>query len=204
MIKINTGPYIIPSVPVNTLVRAYNLNNVTSLQNTQNPYEGKVGQSATSDPELYKSSLGTPVVIDLTLDSVTYNDFNTNQVKTTDSITFVTVLCTVHQSKNIITTSINNRPGTVKEYIGLGDYEVTINGIITGENGKMPEQEIQALKRMLDAPVAIPVTSRFLNLLGIYYLVVKDYDIPQEPGGISTQPYTIECLSDEQYQALLL
>lgn len=163
-------------------------------------------ESFEGDPALYASKLGTPVVIDLTFGGFPY--FETvagNEVERySDPLTLVTVLCHVHQSKNIVQTSIPYRDGTIKEYIGLGDYEITIEGKITGENGKMPEQEIQALHRILKAKATIPITNRWLNLLGIFYIVVKDYNLPQQPGGISYQDFSIECLSDETYTAQLL
>lgn len=177
------SPIVIPSVPLAQLIRTFNLTAIRPL--------------AVRDPELYKSSLGTPVVIDLTFNSVTYTDFVQNRQVTTEQVRLQTVLCTVTRPSIIVKTQIQGRNGTVKEYISKDDYSVTINGIIAGENGQYPESAALALQRMCEAPVAIPVVSRFLNGLGIYNIVVEDYSMPQTAGGISKQEFTINSISDE-------
>ena len=190
-------PYIIAAVPVAALIRTYNLAAIPALTVRDNPYEGKVNQAVTRDPELYKSTLGTPVVIDVTFRSVTYTDFVQNRQITTDQVRLETVLCTVSRPTIIVKTQIQGRNGTVKEYISKDDFQVTINGIIAGQNGQYPAAEALAVQRMAEAPVAIPVVSRFLNGMGIYNIVVEDYSMPQAAGGISRQDFTINAISDE-------
>ena len=53
-----------------------------------------------------------------------------------------------------------------------------------------------ALREVLRAPITIEVVNPHLNKLGVQYLVIESYDIPQEAGGISYQRYTINCISD--------
>lgn len=191
------SPIVIPSVPLSQLIRTFNLASVRPLAVRDNPFDGKINQADDRDPELYKSSLGTPVVIDLTFNSVTYTDFIQNRQVTTEQVRLQTVLCTVTRPSIVVKTQIQGRNGTVKEYISKDDYAITINGIIAGENGQYPENQALALQRMCEAPVAIPVVSRFLNGLGIYNIVVEDYSMPQVAGGISKQEFTINSISDE-------
>lgn len=193
---VNSQGVIIKSVPIQQLIRIYNLDRVQNLKVIDNPYTGKVNQDAQKDAELYTSPLGTPVVINLKFASVEYTDLLTGRQKFTNELTFDTVLCTVSQAKRIVRTEIQGADGTVKEYIGLDDYNVQINGIICGDNGRYPAAEVDALKRMLDAPVAIPVISSYLNRLGVYNVVVQDYSLPQEAGGYSKQDFSIMALSD--------
>lgn len=190
-------PYVIAAVPLASLIRQYSLTSIKPLTVRDNPYDGKINQTDDRDPELYKSALGTPVVIDLTFQSVTYTDFVQNRQVTTDRVRLETVLCTVSRPTIIIKTQIQGRNGTVKEYISKDDYQITINGIIPGENGQYPEDGALAVQRMAEAPVPIPVVSRFLNGMGIYNIVVTDYSMPQVAGGISRQDFTINAISDE-------
>lgn len=192
-----TKTVVIPNVPLTQLVRTFNVTNVRPLADTNNPYEGVIDQSDFRDKSLYKSALGTPVVIDLLFKSVTYTDFNKNRQVTTDEVRLQTVLCTVSRPSIIVKTQIQGRNGTVKEYISKDDYVITINGIISGQNGQYPETEALALQRIADAPVAIPVVSRFLNALEIFNIVVEDYSMPQTAGGISKQEFTINSISDD-------
>ena len=164
--------------------------------NTKNEYTGKIDQTVTKDVSPFPSSaLGTPVMQLLKLLSVTYTDFNGKTI-TTPEVSYDTVLLIVSQGKKIITTEIQGRDGTVKEYIGLDDYNVSINGMILGRNGSYPANAMADLKSVLDAPVALPVACTYLNNLGIYSLVVKEYTIDQEAGGYSKQNFSITALSE--------
>lgn len=193
----NTKNIVIPQAPVGQLLRAFNIANLRPPAIRENNFDGRVPQPVEPDPALYTSLLGTPVVIDLTLGSVTYTDFVSRRKITTTEIVLQTVLCTVSRPSILVKTQIAGRNGTVKEYISKDDHYVTINGIITGQNGVMPALDVLELKSALDAPVPLPVSSRFLNNLGVYNIVVEDVAMPQEAGGISKQAFTISAVSDE-------
>lgn len=191
-----------------------NLSNIETLLGNKTPYpvfafsSGKliprektgpddytVDQGTPGDKELYRSSLGTPVLSNLIIESVTYTG-DDGRERTTPRLQFDTILLTVSQSKNIVKTAIQGVPGTVKEYISLGDFEVTIQGIITAENGIYPRAEVSDLQAVLLAPVALPVSSWYLQLWDIDSLVVEKYTVPQEAGGYSSQAFSIDCTSD--------
>jgi len=176
------------------LTRHFVMQNVKVIMPSKQNFN--IGEGNASDKELYKSSLGTPVLTDLTFEEGSY--------KVQDGRTFAfvknvqaTVLITLQQTKKIVKTEIQGRDGTVKEYIGMGDYAVTINGILTGNNGQFPIDQLQLLKAVLIAPIAINVTSRYLQLFDIYQIVVESFNIGQQEGGYSYQPFTINAVSDE-------
>jgi hypothetical protein len=52
-----TKTVVIPNVPLTQLVRTFNVTNVRSLADRDNPYEGKNNQLDDRDLELYKSAL---------------------------------------------------------------------------------------------------------------------------------------------------
>ena len=98
--------------------------------------------------------------------------------------------------RKIIKTEIQGRDGTVKEYIGKGDAEITVNGIITGKNGVYPRSQVNELKKWLDAPVSKGVLSWWLQNLGINNMVVNSFSIPQVQGGYSYQMFSFSASSD--------
>ena len=205
---VNTQGITIPSAPIAELVRVYNMSNIRPLNAADNKFEvasnSNKYMNQSADPKLYNSVLGTPVFANLKFLSVSYVDAKTGLKKTTDELVFDTVLLTINQAKKIIKTEIQGGDGTVKEYIGLDDYHVVINGIICGGNGHYPMNEVLSLKKMLDCPFEIPVVCTFLNAMDIHYLVVDDYSLPQEAGGYSQQNFTINALSDEPLEILIL
>jgi len=166
------------------------------------PGNYNIPQGSPKDEPLSTSALNTPVYSNIHFLDVEYTD-NQGRVITTNGKIYDAVLITVSQAKKIITTEIQGRDGTVKEYIGLDDYQVVVNGIITGANGIHPVDEIAQLKKMLDAPVAIDVACAYLQNLGIQSLVVMDYVFEQQAGGYSYQTFSITFKSDVPQQLRL-
>lgn len=162
---------------------------------TVNAYDGKVPQNYTPDEPVAISQLGTPVYSNLDIQGGTYTD-NDNNTINYPSITLDAVLFVVTQSKNIVITNVQGRNGSIKEYISDDDYNITITGIIAGQNNVYPKTEVLALKKILDSPVAINVNSWFLNQFGVHSIVVKDYNFNQEAGRNSQQAFSISAISD--------
>ncbi|GAA4349793.1 hypothetical protein GCM10023185_06810 [Hymenobacter saemangeumensis] len=112
-------------------------------------------------------------------------------------------LVEVSQDKNIVTTEVQGRNGTVKEYISDGDYSITIKGILASDpfdgrySRRYPEREVQALRQLIALPEALPVTGRLFRMLGIRSLVIKGHSWPTLPGFTNLQAYELRCLSDE-------
>lgn len=200
---------IIPA-SLNQLIRAYNINSVVVSGRNSNPYDGKIDKTVTSDSpltidtgyNLLGTTLGNPVYTRLTIQSGSYIDQYGN-VQTYPRIDLEGVLLTVHRHKNIVKTEIQGRNGTVKEYIGDSDYEVGISGIITGLNGSYPLSAVQQLNRVLDAQIPLTMTSRYLQTLGINYLVIEDADIDQESGGYAYQKFSMKASSDIAQQIII-
>lgn len=112
-------------------------------------------------------------------------------------------LVEISRDKLIVTTEVQGRDGTVKEYISNGDYAVTIKGILASDpfDGRYarryPAREVQLLKQLCDLPEAIPVTGRLFKIFGIHNLVIKGVSWPTLPGFTNLQAYELRCLSDE-------
>lgn len=198
-------PYnIIPLGPaVRALTLTYKLDHRPPVVKNDNPYDSKIPQGLPTEPMLYKSILGTPVVTDIVLQGGSYTNGETGKVITFPEIVLVTVLVTMSQPKRIIRTEIQGRDNTVKEYIGMDDYQITINGTIPGANGIFPYEDVADLHSLLRAPVTIKVVSAYLQLFDIFNIVVLDFSFDQEAGGISQQNFTINCISDKPIELLI-
>ena len=115
-----------------------------------------------------------------------------------------TVLFNVNQAKNIVRTSINGRDGTIKEYIGLDDYEVNIKGVICGENGVYPYDHVKNLVDFCRYDQSLGIISKFLNeLFEINEVVIKDYAFEQSEGSYSYQKFEINCWSEKPVEILI-
>ena len=163
---------------------------------TINRYAQNIPKTTNADKPIGTSKLGTPVYSDIIFQAGSYEGPTQGQTISFPQVQLQAVLMTVDQAKVIIKTEIAGRNGTAKEYIGLSDYQISINGIITGDNGVRPTQDISNLKKMLDAPVVIQVASSFLQEMGIDNIVVDSYNLPEMEGGRAYQTFTISCSSD--------
>lgn len=118
-------------------------------------------------------------------------------------------LVEVARRKNIITTDIQGRNGSVKEFISTGDYAVTIKGILAADPTqgqyarRYPTREVQALKELTSLTESVPVSGRLFKLFGIRNLVIQDEAWPPLPGFTNLQAYELRCLSDEPLELLL-
>jgi hypothetical protein len=147
-----------------------------------------------------KSKFGLPVFDAIRFEEVRYTS-NDGRNLTVPTFDIGTVLCEVNQPRNIVKTAIAGRDGTVKEYIGKGDYEVNIRGVLVSLYQNVPPKD--ALTNLLgfcDAPVEFNVTSSFLAYFGIYTMVCDDYAFKQIEGSRNMIGFQMRCLSDYPYE----
>jgi hypothetical protein len=114
-----------------------------------------------------------------------------------ETIKLETVLIDVSQTKNIVTTAVQGRNGTVKEYISLGDYEVRIRGaIVTERSDAYPYNQTRDFHKLLIQSNLLKVVAEYLRLFDIYSIVVKSFSFPQQEGFQNMQQFEINAISD--------
>lgn len=190
------------------LIKSFGLQGVSTLI-----YQGKIKPVVQDDP-LYKSpTLGTPVFSNLNFAPITIG----GQVYKCPIID--TVLFTVNQNKNIVKTMIQGGVGTVKEYIGMGDFNINIKGIITGKNGVRPKQDILDFMKFLAYNQSLQITSDYLNkeiqyfvpnydtgsgsFEGVNELVIERYENSQEEGSYSYFKFEIDAISERPVELII-
>lgn len=151
----------------------------------------------TPDDPIKNSVLGTPIWSNLKFPKGNYQTLD-GEIIAFEGIEIDSVIMTVSQSKNVITTAVQGRNGTVKEYIADGDFVIQISGALCGPQMDVyPEAEFANLLEILRAPVSVKVESEFLSFFGISEIVVTNFETPQTQGFRNMQYFTIGALSDE-------
>ena len=130
------------------------------------------------------------------------------------SLLFQEVVISVSQERNIVTTSLQGRDGTIKEYISNGDYGITLDIALTDYEGEPDEQtdeefllpkqdypisRVETLRKLLTTPQTVEVESDFLYAFGIRSAVVTSFSLQQETHS-NPQSVQIQMLSDEPYE----
>jgi hypothetical protein len=156
-------------------------------------------QGLSTDPELYKSMLGTPVLSEVALSGGRYTRWTGRQQ---ESLSFPTIripeaIVEVSRAKRIVTTQVAGRDGTFKEYVSADDYQVVIRTVLASDSYQYPRDQVDALKAVENANVAINVSGRALEIHGISRLVIQEARWPTPGNLVNVQPVELICLSDE-------
>lgn len=91
--------------------------------------------------------------------------------------------------------------GSIKERWAQDDYEVTIEGVFIGTDGRYPEADVARLKNFCEA-ASVTALSPLLEVFGISRLVIESWEMPFTAGQ-ANQNYTIKAYSDDVYKLLL-
>ncbi|MBF2708784.1 DUF6046 domain-containing protein [Flavobacterium soyangense] len=120
-------------------------------------------------------------------------------------------IITVNQEKNIVTTPMQGRDGTVKEYISDGDFTISVDAAVSSyaidqktqsdfnDSQAYPLSQLEDVIATLKIKDTLEVHSDFLTLFGITNVVVKTYGMVQETHS-NRQSFNIQILSDTPYE----
>lgn len=113
-------------------------------------------------------------------------------------------LVSLSVSKQIIRSEVTNRPGSVKEYINLDDYQIKIVGLLCNHDGiALPFEKIEDLNNLLTPGVALEVESKLLNACGIFNVVVRNHEFKATGKFTNVMPYEINLWSDHPIELSL-
>lgn len=161
-----------------------------------------------SDPTAYKSYLGTPVYSPLELlDDKPTTGIVAGQI--TQGVAPILLRCdnavlTVEIETNIVKTNIQGRDGTIKEYIGLGDFSVQCEGtIVSPYPSFFPEDDFRKLVDWLTRPRQLNIASDFLLLFGITTLVIERRKWEQIRGSRNEVSFSFTASSDRSEEIIL-
>ena len=92
--------------------------------------------------------------------------------------------------------------GTIKENWAVGDYNVTISGVIVATNKEELEQAVMAIDGVCRERKSVRVTCPLLNeQYGITHIAIGQLQLPFTPGELNQQ-FTITAWSDTSHQLL--
>lgn len=169
----------------------FTLNTQGLTANNQAPFT----QNVTREQGYGNGDLGSPV---LSFFEFKEGAFVTGSGETVSytGVRLTSVLVDITQTKNIVTTAINGRNGTVKEYVSDGDYVIVLTGKIVSSNNIYPVAEVRALKELMAVPDSLEFSCPFLEQFDITNVVVTDFTLNESEGFRNEQPFTISLLSD--------
>jgi len=102
----------------------------------------------------------------------------------------------VSRSKNIVTTAVQGRDYTIKEFISNNDHNITVNGIIASNGTGYPTAEVVVLRKLMEHKGELKITNSVLHKLGIFELVITDFNFPGNDGVKNIQPFSFNAISE--------
>lgn len=149
------------------------------------------------DEQIAISLLGTPVYSNLVINKGQYQDVVTGEIIRFEGIRIDSVLFNVSREKNIVSTEIQGRDGSIKELIASKDYQINISGyLVSNQINVAPIELKNTLIQICNAKIAVEVVSSFLNDFGIYSMVIQSYQMAEVQGKRSLIEFSLSCLSD--------
>jgi len=132
------------------------------------------------------------------------NPYQPNSVRETiEGLPLDVALISVSQQKNIVMTAVQGKPGTVKEFTSMGDYQINVKGALVGDGSyDYPEERVRQLVRLLEVPDSLEVASQYLQIFNVQDVVVESYDFPQREGYQNVQLVDINMVSDRPVRAV--
>lgn len=108
----------------------------------------------------------------------------------------------VSTKNNIVLTTVQGRDYSRKEYVSGGDFEISINGMITSKFPDVyPEGEVSKFLRLMQFKGVLDCDNTILRQFGITQLIVLNYNLPH-PTCRNVQPYAMQCVAVEPAEVI--
>lgn len=132
------------------------------------------------------------------LGGIIYSNVILDGTSATGGITINDCLVGISNSKNVVTTPISGRNGTIKEYINRGDYQINISGMIMSNiDNVFPVDRVRKFIRICEKEEAISFSNAFANHYNITSVVVIDYKLAEKQAVRNGVPFSLSLISDD-------
>jgi hypothetical protein len=109
--------------------------------------------------------------------------------------------------KRIVDTPLTERRGSVKEFVSMDDYKISIKGFFIGHKGEFPEADIAQWKDTMEVNEAIEISSVLTDIFlltpehgGQDRVVVEDFELMDNQGIEHVRGYQISLVSDQIFE----
>ena len=112
-------------------------------------------------------------------------------------------LISIRGKKNIVSTPMVGRKGTVKELISMDDYEIRIQGVALDTD--WPDDQLATIKEIYSVNESVQLkcalTDIFMDEEDM--VVIKSIDIPEMKGVEHAQTYSLDLETDRSFELIM-
>ena len=107
-------------------------------------------------------------------------------------------------AKNIKSTPTAGGKVTVKELINIHDYKLQIRGFaINFEDNDYPYEDVETMKELYVPNKSLDIYSDLCEIFEINNVVVEELDLSEVVGIQNVQPFTLNLLSDDDFDVIV-
>jgi hypothetical protein len=144
-----------------------------------------------------KSRLGTPIYEQIEIPAFSYEDRDGNVIEYPDFIFPPTTTIEIDRGDNIVMDPIAGGPGTFKQIVQRGDWQLSIKGSFFSPNPEeYPEEQVRQFLELTRVNKQIGIQSELLELFDIREVVFDSPSFAAPPGRWHVQPFEITAISD--------
>lgn len=182
-------PYLVSTDDTRPELRAYNL------------------ETETADEYDRLSQFGTPLMGTFHIEAYTYQKYDVNNKLvdfTFDDFEFpVASIVAFSRKKNTVITPTLGGKGSVKEIMGLDDWQISIKGLIVKDESRVKYTTVKEQQKQLDIineiAGSLRITGKIFEEREIHHIVISELKYTQIQGNPNLIQYEIEALSDEDF-----
>ena len=112
-------------------------------------------------------------------------------------------LISIRGKKNIVSTPMVGRKGTVKELISMDDYEISIQGVALDTD--WPDDQLATIKEIYSVNESVQLKCALTDIFmdDEDMVVIKSIDIPEMRGVEHAQTYSLELETDRSFELIM-
>jgi Domain of unknown function (DUF6046) len=102
--------------------------------------------------------------------------------------------------KTIVETPMVERDGSVREYISMDDYTLSIRGVVVNHFGQYPQDDLTILRDLWiqKKPLQIRSVLSDIYLKGNQKVVITNFEIPEYGGTKHVRSFAMELVEDKE------
>lgn len=121
------------------------------------------------------------------------------------TVEFPYAVLSISQKKNIVSTQLQGRVGTVKELISIGDADIDLTGMLVDDFGNYPEHDVTAIKQLFEINKSIEIICPLTDIiLGTgTEVVIESVSYPSLGGVEDAQVVKMKLITDKPFELCL-
>lgn len=117
----------------------------------------------------------------------------------------------ISSTKKFVNTDLTESRTTVREYIALSGYKMSVKGLVIGHDGRFPESAVEDLKTLWERNEALEIKCVLSDIFlltpengGQDRVVMTNFNLAENPGVEHVRGFTFDLETDQEFELEIL